>query len=572
MRGNIKFQYIAIVLISLISVGLYLNALDNAFFFDDHPNILDNPYIRNLKDLSLFLKGARSYTGIPRALTTLSFAINYHFHRFNVFGYHVVNLILHILSGILVYLIARVLFLLEWNSMGGPLNRETHSKEIKINLLSLFTAFMFISHPIQVNTVTYIVQRTEGLASFLYLLSLYLFALGSFKDGWRKLPFFLGTGFSFLCSIFSKETGFTLPIILILFDFIFICKTREDKLKRVKIYLLLLLILIIYMLFFLRGGIFHLLLQRTRGGNIAPWHYLLTQANVIIQYFKLILLPLPSWLNIDHDYPLRQSFFEYPTFLSFAVLVLFLLAAAWLINKKRLISFSIFFFFVVLAPSSSILPLWDVMVEYRLYLPLFSFGLIVMLAIHGLYHFLARHDFQKIGLGVVSAISILLISFYSVITIERNNTFQDPLTLWSDAAKKSPNKMRVHHNLGKAYFERGQIDKAMQEGEIALKLSSNLDRKENVKFVLNLLGGAYFVKGETDAALRMFQRAVEVDPNFATSYYNVSCVYATKKERDKALEYLKKAISLDPKYKEKARTDRDFRPLKGEEEFEELLR
>ena len=132
--------------------------------------------------------------------------------------------------------------------------------------------------------------------------------------------------------------------------------------------------------------------------------------------------------------------------------------------------------------------------------------------------------------------------------------------------------MRVHHNLGRAYFERGHIDKAIQEGEIALRLSANLDRNENVKFVLNLLGGAYFVKGETDVALRMFQRAIEVDPNFATSYYNVSCVYATKKERDKALEYLKKAISLDPKYKEKARADRDFRPLKGEEEFEELLR
>ena len=93
-----------------------------------------------------------------------------------------------------------------------------------------------------------------------------------------------------------------------------------------------------------------------------------------------------------------------------------------------------------------------------------------------------------------------------------------------------------------------------------------------MKFVLNLLGGAYFAKGETDAALRVFQRAVELYPNFSTSYYNLSCILAAKKDKEKALEYLKKAISLDRKYKEKARTDKDFNNLRGENEFEEMLK
>jgi hypothetical protein len=326
------------------------------------------------------------------------------------------------------------------------------------------------------------------------------------------------------------------------------------------------------MLFFLRGGVLHLLVEKSREGMITPWHYLLTQANVIIQYFKLLFLPLPHWLNVDHDFPLYRSLFEYPTFLSISILLFLIALAAYLINKKRLISFCIFFFFIVLAPSSSIIPLWDFMVEYRLYLPLLSYALILAMGFGYLYQFLARHCSKKMAFGIVSGVSVLLISSYSALTIERNHIFKDDLTLWTDAAKKSPYKVRVHHNLGKAYVERGNFDKAIQEGEIALRLIANLDRNENVKFVLNLLGGAYFVKGETDVALRVFQRAIEVDPNFATSYYNVSCVYATKKERDKALEYLKKAISLDQKYKEKARADRDFRPLKGEEEFEELLR
>jgi hypothetical protein len=565
MTKYMRFQYIAIFVLSLLSIALYLNSLNNSFHFDDHPNILDNPYIRNLKDVSLFLKGIGSYVGIPRVLTMLSFAINYHFHRFNVWGYHLVNLILHVFCGILAFLVARALFSLEFEG-------EAHPDKLKINLSSFLSALIFVSHPVQVNTVTYIVQRNEGLATFFYLLSLFLFISGSFKKGWKKFLLFLGSGGSFLCSIFSKETGFTVPLTVIFFDFIFICKSKKDKLKRLKIYLPLSLILIIYMLFFLRGGVLHLLVEKSREGMITPWHYLLTQANVIIQYFKLLFLPLPHWLNVDHDFPLYRSLFEYPTFLSISILLFLIALAAYLINKKRLISFCIFFFFIVLAPSSSIIPLWDFMVEYRLYLPLLSYALILAMGFGYLYQFLARHCSKKMAFGIVSGVSVLLISSYSALTIERNHIFKDDLTLWTDAAKKSPYKVRVHHNLGKAYVERGNFDKAIQEGEIALRLIANLDRNENVKFVLNLLGGAYFVKGETDVALRVFQRAIEVDPNFATSYYNVSCVYATKKERDKALEYLKKAISLDQKYKEKARADRDFRPLKGEEEFEELLR
>jgi len=172
----------------------------------------------------------------------------------------------------------------------------------------------------------------------------------------------------------------------------------------------------------------------------------------------------------------------------------------------------------------------------------------------------------------VVGISILTLCFYSVITIERNKIFKDDLTLWSDAAKKSPDKMRVHHNLGRAYLMGGDINKAIQEAEIALRLSDRYIRKESVKFILNLLGGAYLDKGEIDKALSMYNRAIEVAPNFATSYYNVSCLYSLKKERAKAIEYLKKAIALDLRYKEKARVDQDFNSLKEEKEFEELVR
>lgn len=560
-----KFQSIAILVLSLLSVGLYLNSLNNSFHFDDHPNILENPHIRNLNDFSSFVRGIGSYVGIPRVLTMLSFAINYHFHRFNVWGYHLVNLILHVFCGILAFLVAKTLFSLEFQGEADP-------DKSRINLLSFLSALIFVSHPVQVNTVTYIVQRNEGLATFFYLLSFYLFISGALRKGRTKFLFFLGSGISFFCSIFSKETGFTVPLSIVVFDFIFICKNKTDRLKRLKIYFPLSLILMIYMLFFLRGGVLHLLVDKSREGMITPWNYLLTQTNVIIQYFKLLFLPLPRWLSVDHDFPLYRSLFEYPTFLSISILLLLIALAAYLINKKRLISFCIFFFFIVLLPSSSIVPLWDFMVEYRLYLPLLSYGLIVAIGFDYLYRFLTSHGSKNMAFGIVSGLSILLITFYSASTIERNYVFKDSLTLWSDAAKKSPYKMRVHYNLGRAYWGKGRIDQAIQEAEIALRLMANLDRKENVKYVLNLLGGAYFVKGQTDAALQVFQQAIEVDPKFATSYYNLSCVYASKKEKEKALENLKRAISLDPMNREKAKVDKDFDPLRNEKEFEQLVK
>jgi tetratricopeptide (TPR) repeat protein len=380
-----------------------------------------------------------------------------------------------------------------------------------------------------------------------------------------------GTGFSFLCSVFSKEIGFTLPVILILFDFLFLCKTGEKIKKRLKIYLPLLLAVTIYIAFFMRGGLFYQFVKGLEEWRWTPWENLLTQSNVIIQYIKLLFLPLPGWLNIDHNFQVSTSLFEYPTYISAAIIVLLLVLALFLTRKNRLVSFSIFWFFVVLAPTSSVIPIWDIMVEYRLYLPLLSYAFLLALAVHYLFNFFRKYLSLKLSWGLVFGLSCLLLAFYSHVTIHRNYVFKDELTVWTDSVKKSPYKMRVRHNLGRAYFNKGLIDDAIREGEIALELSAHIKNKTNVKFILNLLGGGYFRKGENEKALDLFRKAAEIDPDYATSYYNMSCVYAKKNEKKEALKYLRKGISLNQLYKEKARVDRDFDLLRGDKEFEKLL-
>jgi tetratricopeptide (TPR) repeat protein len=547
----------ALALILLLSALLYFNSFNNSFHFDDYPAIVENPYIRNLEDIPALLKGIQSSMGRFRTLPALSFAVNYHFNGLDVFGYHLLNLIYHILSGILVYLISKNLMRLD----GG--------RPEEASLFSILCALLFISHPLQVNTVTYIVQRTEGFLGFFYLLSLFLFMKGSFSRGWKRVLLLSGSGLSIICSSFSKEVGFTAPLVLILFDLLFLCKNRGDLRKRFIVYLPGLLIL--YAFFLFKGGLLSHLTSESRGWFWTPWENLLTQSNVIVHYIRLLLLPLPGWLNVDHDIPISKTLFEYPTFASFGALLLLLALATFMIKRGKTISFAILFFFIVLAPTSSFIPLWDVMMEYRLHLPVFAYSLVLSSGFLSLYRVLSRRLSGEMARGIVLGISILLLCFYSLVTIERNRVFRDEVTLWADAAKKSPNKMRVHHNLGRAYFEKGRVDEAIREGEMALTLSHHLYSRDGLKFVFNLLGSAYFTKGEWDKALSLFQQSLAIDPNFPPSHYNLSCLHAVKGEKEPAGRHLKMAIRLNPDYKEKASAEQIFAPFRNEKEFKELM-
>jgi tetratricopeptide (TPR) repeat protein len=544
MRKNLKFRYVPIVLIVLISIALYLNSLNNSFHFDDFSSIVENPYIRNLRDIPLFLKGLEVQTTWFRVLPTLSFAMNYHFHGLNVFGYHLVNLILHIFSGILVYLISRNLFILGFKRTENPSEGTTKEGDKRINLLSLLSAMIFIAHPIQVNTVTYIAERNEGLASFFYLLCFFLFLKGSLAQGWKKFLFFTGAGFSFFCSIFSKEIGFTLPIILILCDLLFICKRKEEIFKRLKIYLPVFVFLTTYISFFLGGGILRLLTKGSEGMRWTPWENLLTQSNVIIQYIKLLLLPLPRWLNVDHDFQISKSLLEYPTWLSAAIILILLISATYLIRKNRLIPISVYSFFIILAPTSSLIPIWDIMVEYRLYLPLFSYALIASIGLYYLHNLFSRRFSKKVGASMIWGIAILILTFYSVTTIERNRIFKDEVTLWSDAAKKSPDKIRPKVNLVSAYQNHGLYDQAIATSlEVLEKDPRNYE-------IYTKMGISYTLMGEYDKAMEKLITSIQIENNNPNAHNNLGVIYLEKKEFDRAIAEFKQALSYLPDYAE----------------------
>ncbi len=542
MKKDKIVRYFPTLLLSLLALGIYLNSLNNSFIFDDISSIVENPYIRNLKDISFFLKGLEARKESLRALPTLSFAINYHFHKLNVFGYHLVNLVFHILSGLLVYFISKYLFILESKGISPPPNRPNRFSFQKIDILSFLAAALFISHPIQVNTVTYIVERNEGMASFFYLLGFFLFIKMSLSNSLEKGLYLLGTVIAFLLAILSKEISFTFPIILVLFDLMFICQNWKTIKTRLKFYIGFGAPLILYILFFFKGGIIKLLFEYR--GRWTPWENLLTQFNVIIQYIKLLFLPLPSWLNVDHDFQLSKSLLEYPTWISLSLILILFILAIFMIKKSRIVSFSVFFFFIVLSPSSSVIPIWDLMVEYRLYLPLFAFCLILTKGLYSLYQLLTRYYSYKLSRGVVLGISVIILSSYSAITIDRNKIFEDELILWSDAAKKSPNKTRPKENLITAYHRHGLYDQA-----IALSLEV-LNKKPRDPEIYNKLGISYMSLGEYDKAIEYLKISIQMRDNNPKAFNNLGIIYLEKKDFPQAITAFKQAISQKSNYSE----------------------
>lgn len=567
-----KLDGLAVFILCLVTLSIYLPSLHYPFHFDDYPNIVENPYIKQLGDFSLFKEGLRANRTWHRALPIFTFGVNYYLHGLNVWGYRLFNILLHLGSGILVFFISKRLQALVWRKKEpeGPIDFGGRFSNF---FLPLFVSLIFVAHPIQVNTVTYIVQRNEGMAGFFYLLGFLLFIKGSFSRGLSRGLFFGGAGAVIFAAVLSKEIALTLPLMMIIFDLLFVCKGKEGLKRRLWIYGPILLLLTLFILFFLREGLYAILFRQTHFWS--PWENLLTQANVLIQYIKLLFFPWPGWLNIDHEIDIARSLFAYPTFLSILALMgLMLLSILW-IKRNRLLSFSILWFFIILAPTSSIIPIWDIMVEYRLYLPIFAYGLILALMLDSLTRLLNQRFSKKVVRNITLGVMVFILLSYSVFTVQRNGVFKDGMSLWQDALRKSPNKIRpylnvggmlhrdyryeeaiemmkkalqkepkdyplVHFNLGVVYNDMGDYEKAM------LHLRRSLQGEPGNPRIYQELGTLYLRMGDLERARDHFDEVLKMNPYLGPAHAGLGDIYARQGRFDKAVEKYRFALRVEP--------------------------
>jgi tetratricopeptide (TPR) repeat protein len=509
MRKNKRLVCSSVVLIIALNLLVYANTLKVPFQFDDVRYIEKNKDILYPLDINGF---ATSY--FLRGIVRWSYAVNYLIGKLNTIGYHIVNLLVHIIISVLFFVILRNLYPnSKWN-------------------LPLLAALLFSLHPIQIESVTYLMSRAGLLATFFYLLAFYFFinSTQNFPVHTTKTVFFsIATLICFFLGLGSKLTIATLPIMLIIYLFVInINKISIFSVARQYKWLLV-GVLAAFTLFSIRKAFTKHGLLGVSGMTIEQygrWGYFMTEVKAFYSYYlKLLLLPIN--FNINPDFPFPPSLWQ-----TICLLMLTLLGFFYLVKyskKLPLLIFSVLWVAVTLSPTSSIVPLNDLVAEHRIYLPSLGFFIAISLAI------VEPKQLSKM-LKIVSVLTILIV--FSILTVQRNSVWNSAVLLWEDAVKKSPHHVRSHLNLGRSYYYERMLEKAVTAYEKANNINA-------FYFVSHFnLGTIYYEWENLDKAAKEFSIALQLNKNLPEVYINLGNIYMDKKEHDTAIDMFKAAIHL----------------------------
>ena len=395
-RQPIFRHLIAIGLIAAVALVAYSNTFHVPFHFDDRPNIVNNPNIQikvfTWDHIERLVKN--TYKETIRVFSYFTLALNYYFGGFNVFGYHLVNFLVHIASGVFLYWFLLLTFNLP------SLKEKYGSISYKV---ALFSSLIFISHPIQTQSVTYIVQRMASMAGMFYLLSLVLYVKGRLTTGRPRILYFGGMVLSYLLGVFSKENVAILPLFIAVYEFYFFQKLDLSPKGRKILFGLAGALFII--------GAFGLIVWGERYINLIIEGYqyrtftmserVLTQSRIVLYYLTLLAFPHPSRLNLDYDFPISKTILDPSTTLISILIITGLVGySIWGARKKPVLSFLILWYFGNLVIESSIFPL-EMVYEHRLYLPAVGpFVLFSLVVIRGIEKLKYKVPFLKPGMGV----------------------------------------------------------------------------------------------------------------------------------------------------------------------------
>jgi hypothetical protein len=377
-----RFNLFAFGLIAVIVLIAYSNTFTSTFHFDDNPSIVENPTIKRMTsdNIGSILSGVRP-------VVYLSLMLNYQLGGLNVVGYHIFNILVHIANSGFFYL------LMLW-TLNLPILEAKYGGKAK--RMALFGALLFAVHPIQTEAVTYIITRTELLATFFYLATFLLFIKGART---KKSSYYAGAFFTAALAMGSKEWAVTLPAMLMLYDYLFLSERKFSVVvSRWMVYVAITLTCWIAVrnvpLFSSPvGGGIGFGVSTTSG--ITANTYWLTSLNVIWTYIRLLFLPIKQ--NLDYDYPIAKTLFEMPTILSFIGHIVVMGSAFWMYKKKGwlLMPFGVAWFYIGLSPVQSFVPIIDVLFEHRAYMPSIGFFLVFVVAFEGFFEWLQAGKLNK---------------------------------------------------------------------------------------------------------------------------------------------------------------------------------
>ena len=511
----------------------YSNTFNAAYHFDDFHQIVLNPAIVP-GNIFRFFTDARlesfyaSLTGY-RPMTFVTFALNYALSGQDVWSYHLLNIILHAFNAFLVFLILESLM----GKKGGQFYTV------------LFASLLFALHPIQTHAVTYISCRAVLLASCFYLLAFLAFMKYREYMGGNTGRFLLGAlpPVLYLAGLLSKETAVSLPAALFLYDMVLVRAEKpgaERGLRRLSYYISFVVVLAAYL--FIRDRVTGFAVVQ-EGANVSRGTYFITEAEVFLDYLRLLVFPI----NQVADY-YRQFTFRPDALVIFSLsLVAAMIATLIGVRKKMpLVSFFGLWSLIALAPESSLIPIQDSIVEYRLYIPSIGFFAIAALLTSRL---LRERRCRTAAAGA-------LLALLSVLTFSRNFVWADELSLWNDVLKKVPDSPRARGNIAVALMEQGKYSEAIAELNAALRCRPLyfgevqgrpvFSDQRNVYY--EDLGKCYQELRQLDLAADYLRRAVDMSPRQREYYTALAQALYLKKDYSGSVAVLKDVISMYPDY------------------------
>jgi cytochrome c-type biogenesis protein CcmH/NrfG len=549
-------------LICLAAVLAFANGATAPFIFDDRTAIQNDRRLDNPGACTSEIMADHPQTALSgRPISCLTFALNRRLHGLSVPGYHAVSIALHVGCAVLVMLMAA-------RSLARSGIRDLADAA---GGLSLITALLFAVHPLQTEAVTYIVQRTELLASFFFLLTVFC-ASRSFESAHGRA---WAAGAIVACGLGmgSKEIVAGAPLAVLVYDRVFHSRSFALALRdHWRLYTGLALTWTILAVLVLKGP-----RSETAGFGleVEPIEYLRTQAEVILTYLKLVFWPSP--LILWYYWPIAQS---WGAVLPAVVLVAILLATTvWAIWVGRPEGFAGAVFFLVLAPSSSFVPIvTEVAAERRMYLPLAA---VIALVASLTYVGLRRSSWARwpavtrwTGVAVVAGLAMV----FAGMTIARNADYRDPIRMWQDVISKQPEHPSAHFALGDVLLVQGRQSEAIAHyreslrlapdhpgrsrllGEALLDVGQVSDAMPHLRTAVRVqpddpwhhlaLGRGLTMTGDYEGALREFQQALARSPARAPALTGIGVVLSAQGRSGEALDMFKQALAADPGYVE----------------------
>ncbi len=506
-----RFTILGGALIVAALVAAWSNSFTGPMVFDDLPSLQDNPSIQHWSTALTPPNGGFTVSGRP--LLNLSFALNYHLSGTKVTSYHVTNLILHGLAALVLFSLVR-----QTLSQGRPPIRTAQAA----HWAALASALLWAVHPLQTESVTYLVQRAESLAGLCYLLALYSFARSAPSATPQR--WLAASIVSCWLGALTKESAATAPLLILLYDRTFISGSFRAAWTRHRLYY---------------GGLaaswivtgWLIFSNPSRGGTtgfdtpVSAGEYAFLQLQAVSHYLHLSLWPQ----FLVFDYGPYQAGAAGSALASAPIIGIVLGLTGWALRYKPTLGFLGAAFFILLAPSSSFLPIASqIMAEHRMYLPLAA---LVILFVLILQRYLERGFLWL----------ILILALLSVArTAQRNGDYQSNLKLWTVTVRDCPTNPRAWLNLGQAYAVEKQWAEAAHQYETALRLQPN--------YVLAHynLGLTYLELRRPREASEHFATTLQLNPTFGEAAYNWGNALAALQQPAAACVRYEYALHLQP--------------------------